>query len=128
MKTKKVGHKKGLRRAVFVDPKHPLAGTWEEEPNPNGTTTVVYTVLVKEGKFGVRARDRQDGIDFKISRIKWDGEALSFKSLYPPTMHSADHALRLLSKTKLSHYIDCTYADGDSFSGQEIWRKCHGEK
>ena len=104
-------------------------GTWEEEPNSAGTTTtVVYTVFVKQGKFGVSARDGEDGTVLRVSQTKWDGESLHFTSLYPPSNHKAKHALRALSKRKMSHEISCTYADGEFFSGREVWTKRREKK
>lgn len=128
MKKRQAGNKKAFQPGEKVDSTHPLVGTWEEEPNSPGTTTVLYTVFVKRGKFEVSARDREDGTELKISRVRWDGKALHFKSFYPPNTHTANHALRALSNSKLSHFISGTYADGESFSDREIWRKWHGKE
>ncbi len=108
---------------------HPLVGTWEEETNSSGTTTtVLYTVFVKQGKFGVSAIDEEDGTVLRISQTKWDGKALHFTSLYPPSNHRARHVLGALSKGKMSHDISCTYVDGEFFSGREVWTKRREKK
>jgi hypothetical protein len=124
MKKKQVARKKTSEFGLRVGSDHPLLGTWEEEPNCGGTTTtVVYTVFVKHGQFVVSARDGEDGTVLRISQTKWDGKALHFTSLYPPSSHKAKHALIALSKNKMSHDISCTYADGEFFSGREVWTK-----
>jgi hypothetical protein len=101
MKKKQVARKKTSEFGLRVGSDHPLVGTWEEEPNSAGTTTtVVYTVFVKQGKFGVSAIDGEDGTVLRISQTKWDGKALHFTSLYPPSNHRARHVLKALSKKK----------------------------
>jgi len=129
MKKKQATDKKTSQFGLRVFSNHPLVGTWEEQPNSAGTTTtVVYTVFVKQGEFGVSARDGEDGTVLRVSQTKWDGEALHFTSLYPPTNHKAKHALRALSKGKMSHEISCKYADGEFFSGWEVWTKRREKK
>jgi len=64
----------------------------------------------------------------KISRTRWDGESLQFTSVYPPSKHKSEHVLRLASKGKINHDVSCTYADGSSFSGREVWTKKRSKK
>ena len=107
---------------------HPLAGTWVQEPNPSGTTSVVYTISVKRGKFLVSAKDEEYRTDLKISSVRWDGESLRFTSVFPPTKHKAKHALKLLSRRRTSYEVSCTYADGHFFSDLEFWKRRFGKK
>ncbi len=58
-----------------------------EEANPIHTTTVVYAITSKEGRFRVSGVDESDGIVLRISNACWDGEKLCFVSLSPPTNH-----------------------------------------
>jgi len=108
--------------------KHPLVGTWEQEPNPNGTTSVLYSVVVKARKFLVTAKDRGDGTVLRISCVRWDGEALHFRTVFPPTNHESRHVLRSLSKGRISHDVACTYADGENFSDREFWKRVRVRK
>jgi hypothetical protein len=114
------------------DPKvrsnHPLVGTWEQEPSTGATTSVVYTVSIRQGKFWVSAKDGEDGTVFDILRTKWDGHCLRFTSRFPPTEHKAKHVLTALSKAKMSHKLSGTYADGEIFSEQQVWRKIRNKK
>jgi hypothetical protein len=103
--------------------RHPFVGTWEEEPNASGTTTVVFEISVKHGRFVVSAWDSEDGTELKISRVKWDGSALRFTSFYPPGEHTAINAMRYRSKGKLNLRCSGTYADGEKFSLLEVWIK-----
>lgn len=86
---------------------------------------MTYTVFVKRGKVGVSGRDEVDGTALEISQIKWNGDSLQFTSFYPPGQHEAKHVLRLLTKSKMSHEVSCTYADGEAFSDSELWVKRH---
>ena len=61
MKKNKLNRTTGLLRGAKVDSIHPLVGAWKQEPNPVGTTTVIYTVFVKNGKFGVVGSDGEEG-------------------------------------------------------------------
>jgi hypothetical protein len=128
VKKNKLNRTTGLLHGAKVDSIHPLVGAWKQEPNPVGTTTVIYTVFVKNGKFGVVGSDGEEGTALKISRTRWDGESLQFTSVYPPSKHKSEHVLRLASKGKINHDVSCTYADGSSFSGREVWTKKRSKK
>jgi hypothetical protein len=106
-----------------VSNRHSFLGTWEEEPNVGGTTTVVFEVSVKHGRFVVTAWDSEDGTELRISQVKWDGTALRFISFYPPGEHTAINAMRYRSKGKLNLRCSGTYADGEEFSLLEVWIK-----
>jgi hypothetical protein len=116
------------QRSARVNSKHALVGTWEQEPNPGGTTSVVYTIFVKQGRFLIKGNDDEDGTLLKISRIRWDGESLRFATVFPPSRHKANHVLKAASKGKMSHYVSCIYSDGKVFSDEEFWRKRRNKK
>ena len=84
---------------------------------------MVFEVSVKHGRFAVTAWDSEDGKELKISRLRYDGNALRFTSFYPPGEHTAIHAMRYRSKGKLNLTCSGTYADGEEFSLLEIWIK-----
>jgi hypothetical protein len=96
---------------------------WEQEPNPRLTTSVVYTIFVERARFVVQGKDEEDGEPLEVSRIRWDGESLHFTTVFRPTRHKSSHVLTALSKRKMSQHVSSTYADGEAFSGEEIWRK-----
>jgi hypothetical protein len=102
---------------------HPLTGTWEQEPNRTHTTSVVYTISIKNGRFRVTGRDEEDGTALRISQTRWDGASLHFTTEFPPTQHKAKHALKALSKKTMRHEVSGVYADGEVFCDQEIWQK-----
>jgi len=116
---------RGIRsqRSVRVNSNHALVGTWEQEPNPDGTTSVIYTISVERGGFLVQGNDEEDGTPLEISRIRWDGESIHFTTVFPPTRHKARHMLKAVPTRKMSHRVSCTYSDGEVFSDEEIWRK-----
>jgi hypothetical protein len=112
-----------LRHGTRVNSNNGLVGAWEQEPNPGGTTSVVYTILIEQGKFVVSGMDGEDGASLEVSRIKWDGKSLRFTTVFPPTGHKSKHVVRALPKGVMSHHVSCVYADGEAFSDDEIWRR-----
>jgi len=114
---------RSVRSTPQVSNRHPFIGTWEEEPGVGGTTTVVFEVSVKHGRFVVTAWDSEDGTELRISQVKWDDSALRFTSFYPPGGHTAINAMRYRSKGKLNLRCSGTYADGEEFSLLEVWIK-----
>jgi hypothetical protein len=106
-----------------VSSRHPLVGTWEQEPRTGATTTVVCTISVNQGEFRTSEKDGENGSGLEISLTKWDGDSLRFTSYFPPTKHKAKHVLTVLSKGRTSHKVSGIYRDGERFSDQEIWRR-----
>jgi hypothetical protein len=100
-----------------------LVGTWKQEPNRAGSTSVAYTILVEHGRFTVKGQDEEGGTPLKVSRVQWDGKSLHFVTIFGPTGHKAKHVVKVLSKGKMSHRVSGIYADGEVFSDDEIWRK-----
>ena len=100
---------------VLVRYNHPLAGTWQEVENSISETPVVYKIAVVDGRFVVSGIDESDGTKFKISDVRWDGAALHFMSLFPPTGHRAKHVLRPRRSGLIDHDVTST--------AHELWRK-----
>ena len=110
---------------VWEDPKkkmqvvarynHPLVGTWQEVENSVSETSVVYKIAVVSGHFVVSGIDESDGTKFMISGVRWDGAALRFTSLFPPTGHRAKHVLRARGPGLMDHEVTST--------DYEVWRK-----
>jgi|SRR5215469_15685176 len=117
-----------IRHGARVNSNNGLVGAWEQEPNPGGTTTVVYTIRVEQGKFIVTGKDEEDGASLEVSRIKWDRKTLRFTTVFPRTGHKSKHVVRALPKGKMSHHVSCIYADGEAFFDEEIWRRRTNKK
>jgi hypothetical protein len=100
---------------VAVRYNHPLAGNWQEVENSASETSVVYKIAVVNGHFVVSGIDESDGTKFRISRVRWDGAALRFTSLFPPTGHRAKHVLRAHGPGLMDHEVTSTDC--------EVWRK-----
>jgi hypothetical protein len=100
---------------VLVRYDHPLVGTWQEVENQVSESSVVYKIAVTNGRFVVAGVDESDGTKFKISDIRWDGTALAFTSLFPPTEHRAKHVLRAFKPGLVNHEVTST--------DYEVWRK-----
>jgi len=100
---------------ILVRYNHPLIGTWQEVENPISETSVVYRIAVLHGRFVVSGIDEDDGTKLKISNVRWDGSALSFTSVFPPTGHRAKHVLSELRRGLVNHWVTST--------AYEVWRK-----
>jgi hypothetical protein len=121
-------HRSSPKQSRRVSSSNALVGTWKQEPNPGGTTSVVYTIFVEQGKFVVKGKDEEDGTPLEVSRVRWDGKSLHFSTVFAPTRHKSGHLVKALSKGKMSHRVSGIYADGEAFSDDEIWRKMPGKK
>ena len=107
---------------ALVDSSHPLVGTWIEEENPFDTTAVVYTIVVRAGRFRVSGVDESDGVSLRISNTTWDGERLRFVTFFPPTQHEATHEFWVTRKGRARHKV--TYSDGyRNHTINEVWKK-----
>jgi hypothetical protein len=94
---------------------HQLVGTWQEVENSVSETSVVYKIAVVNGHFVVSGIDESDGTKFSISGVRWDGAALRFTSLFPPTGHRVKHVLRARGRGLVDHEVTST--------DYEVWRK-----
>jgi hypothetical protein len=96
-----------LRR---VPADHALVGTWitdEEDSN------AAFVVAVKNGRFRVSGFCRADGEEFGITRVKWDGKALSFTARMPSTDYVMKNVFRVRRDGKLD--LELTM--------YEVWKK-----
>jgi hypothetical protein len=100
---------------ILVRYNHPLVGAWQEVENQVSESSVVYTIAVVKGRFAVSGIDESDGTKFKISNVRWDGAALQFSSLFPPTGHRVEHVFRALRPRLVNHEL--------TYTGFELWRK-----
>lgn len=93
-----------------LDRTHPLVGTWITEDEDSDVALVVKVV---RGRFAVSGFCRSDGERFKVTKVCWDGEALSFDTLMPSTECRARHVFRLQSDGRVE--VELTF--------WEIWKR-----
>lgn len=105
-----------------VTPKHSLAGTWGEEENSFLTTSVVFTIRVRQGCFCVAGVDKNDGTELRVFDVSWDGRILSFLTFFAPTRHKARHAFESVGKGNASVIVNYSDEYG-KHSVLEVWKK-----
>ena len=66
--------------------------------------------------------DESDEVVLKISSVRWDGERLSFVSLFPPTNHKATHILLMPLRRRIRHTVSYSDDDGDR-TINEVWKR-----
>lgn len=69
---------------------HPLVGTWV---SADGDSAAEFTIVSTGSGLTVTGRDRDDGEEFIVNEILWDGEKLRFSTLMPSTGYRARHAV-----------------------------------
>jgi hypothetical protein len=97
-------------------------GIWEQETNPFDTTTVVYNIAVKNGRFLVSGVDEEDDTALRVSNVRWDGKQLCFTTIFPPTRHKAGHVFCLLGKKQAKHQVSYSDEEGN-YVGDEVWKR-----
>jgi hypothetical protein len=60
-----------------------------------------YEVFERDGSIDIRAMDLDDGEEFEISDITWDGEWLRFRSLMPSTGRAGLNEFRLIGPDRV---------------------------
>jgi len=71
---------------VYASGLSELAGSWRHPaPWDSDDYLAEYTISVVDGCPVVSAHDLQDGEEFVISQVSWDGKTLRFRSLMPST-------------------------------------------
>jgi hypothetical protein len=94
---------------------HPLVGTWQEVENSVSENSVIYKIAAINGHFVVSGIEEGSGTKFNISNIRWDGTALEFTSVFPPTGHRVKHVLRVYRPGLVDHEV--------TYTVRELWRK-----
>jgi hypothetical protein len=87
-----------------------LLGTWITE---NEDSNAAFTVSAKNNRYRVAGFCRSDGEMFEITRVKWDGKALSFIARMPSTKAVSKNVFRIRQDGKLDLELT-TY---------EVWKK-----
>jgi hypothetical protein len=98
-----------------VTPDHPLCGTWVALC-PDGSCDPVrteYTISVVEEQFRVTGVDPEDGEEFIIYDVGYDGESIRFVSLMPSTGRTGRNWMRIVDKDKVEFRF--------TFTERELW-------
>lgn len=98
------------KNEMKLERKHPLVGTWITDGEDSDVALVIKVV---RGRFAVSGFCRSDGERFKVTKVCWDGDALSFDTLVPSTKCKARHILRLQADGKVE--VEFTF--------WEVWKK-----
>ncbi|HEY4416946.1 MAG TPA: hypothetical protein VGO57_14750 [Verrucomicrobiae bacterium] len=79
-----------------------LVGIWRYN---EAVSPVLFTIIKTARSFRVKAICESDGEELIISKVKWDGKALSFDTLTPSNKWRTRNTLKLISKTKAIHEL-----------------------
>src|SRR5262249_27691922 len=79
-----------------------LIGRWQAN---EACFSVLLTIDRGAGGVCIQAVDQSDGEELLVSRVKWDGKALSFETLTPSNNWRTRNRLKLISKTKAIHEL-----------------------
>ena len=93
-----------------IPPDRALVGTWittDEDSN------AAFTFAVVGNRFRVSGFCRSDGEKFKITQVKWDGQALSFTARMPSTGWVTKNVFRVRRDGRLDLEVT-TY---------DVWKK-----
>jgi hypothetical protein len=66
---------------------------------------VLFTIDKTAKGFRIEAVDQSDGEKLVISKVKWDGESLTFETLTPSNRWRTRNRLTVMSKTKAIHEL-----------------------
>jgi hypothetical protein len=94
---------------------HPLCGTWVAMC-PDGScesARTEYTISVVDERFRVTGVDPNDGEEFIIYDVGYDGESIRFVSLLPSTGRTGRNWLRIVDKDKVEYRF--------TFTERELW-------
>jgi hypothetical protein len=80
--------------------RHPLVGSWRD---PDLDMSAEFTVGATLRGFVVEGVDLDDGEQFEVWGVSWDGKTLSFTSRMPSTNHVVEHEFRLDRDGNVSH-------------------------
>ena len=83
-----------------VPERHPLVGDWVSQDE---WESAVFSVSSTPGGFRVTGVDRDDGEEFVISDLRWDGAILRFRSLMPSTGLELLHEFRSADSDHVEH-------------------------
>ena len=80
-----------------TDERNWLLGRWEIE-SEDSSPVFYITKKPKSGEVVVRAFDKYDGENFRVTNVRWEKDSLLFETFVPSTKWRARHALHPVSK------------------------------
>jgi len=93
-----------------IAPDRSLTGTWITDEEDSDAA---FTVSLRNDKFHVSGFCRSDGEKFAITKVKWDGKALSFTARMPSTDWVTKNVFRIRRDGKVD--LELTL--------HEVWKK-----
>lgn len=81
---------------------HALVGTWRDS-DADGETARFAIRPDARGGFEVTGHDAQDGEQFVITDVTWDGKVLRFVSRMPSTQHVVEHEFVVVDRDRVHH-------------------------
>ena len=79
-----------------------LVGRWQARGEEVG---VIFQIDKTAGGFSIRAVDQSDGEELVVSKVKWEGNVLSFETRTPSNKWRTRNRLNVVSKTKAIHEL-----------------------
>ena len=79
-----------------------LVGAWRYN---EAVSPVLFTIEKTTRGFRVQAVDESDAEKLVVSKVKWDGEVLTFETLTPSNKWRTRNRLKVISKTKAIHEL-----------------------
>lgn len=105
------------RRAGKRDPDKRLEGTWDLHDS-----SAVVRIRLLSGQIHVEAWDSADGKTFNVEEVKWDGQHLSIRLLFPPTQHRTDNTMLVIDQDTLEG------ERSGGATGHMIWRRMSNDE
>ena len=99
-----------------------FVGVWRQVPNSFDTSTVAYSVTLRDRRIVISGVDESDGVELEVFDPIIRRRELRFTSYFPPTKHTAGHIWRLLGKRWALHQVRYKYR-GSYYGGDEVWEK-----
>jgi hypothetical protein len=90
-----------------------IAGQWQVVDS-----SARFKISFKDGEIRIKGWDSEDGEQFIISYVEWDGKRLKGNFSMPSTGHTTFSDLELIDTNTLKG----TYKGGTS-SGEEVWKR-----
>jgi len=79
-----------------------LLGTWHYR---DAVSPILFTITKSPASLRIKAVDHSDGEKLTVSKIKWDGEILTFETLTPSNNWRTRNLLKVISQTKAIHEL-----------------------
>jgi len=85
-----------------------LFGRWETEDEDSAAIFHITRPPGPMGRIIVRAFDKYDGENFRVTNVRWNGSSLSFESYVPSTKHRVRQTLHPVSRNHIRMELTVT--------------------